>query len=340
MAKYMFDAGRWTPAESWRTIRTARADPPERFASVLKGERMVIFQTALEQAQQQFTAATSVGYESRPLNLFYGISQAGRALAAASPELYARHPDEKNRRWQSSSHGLEFTPSGSLGDFWKQVMSVKPSKGDTFSRTSAALSSPYEDVGTVELGSLATQFPQFLMEWRSFGGWPHALSDGDSSRLTGSPPHFVLREFKGDPTVEAIRSYTSPYPALRDLTIRVDDVGIPLLDSSGDVSVLVEDELIEGREYRKHLRASASYLGSRYVLPAAGRSHRALHPLMSWWLVLYSFSMLARYHPKEWTEALTLTASPVASQVEFLLDVAVTTVPEMLARELWDEPAG
>lgn len=39
---------------------------------------------ALEQAEQMFHAAHSVGPATSPLLLFYGLSQAGRAVAAAA----------------------------------------------------------------------------------------------------------------------------------------------------------------------------------------------------------------------------------------------------------------
>ncbi|MGH3799867.1 MAG: YaaC family protein [Pseudonocardiaceae bacterium] len=44
--------------------------------------RVDTFRSALEQAEQQFRAAASVDYDSRALNLYYGVSQAGRAVAA------------------------------------------------------------------------------------------------------------------------------------------------------------------------------------------------------------------------------------------------------------------
>ena len=50
-------------------------------------QRRLLFSAALEQSEQQFLAARAVGVQSRPLNLLYGLSQAGRAVAAAlTPE--------------------------------------------------------------------------------------------------------------------------------------------------------------------------------------------------------------------------------------------------------------
>ncbi|MFD9586660.1 YaaC family protein [Streptomyces sp. NPDC059980] len=43
------------------------------------------FSAALAQSEQLFTAAASVGPASRLLVLFYGLSQAGRAIATCAP---------------------------------------------------------------------------------------------------------------------------------------------------------------------------------------------------------------------------------------------------------------
>src|SRR5206468_1787842 len=88
--------------ESWRMIRAFRARPPDRLKRTLSGRRGSVFHAGLEQAQQQFAAAAAVGYESRPLNLFYGLAQAGRALAALSPRVCGK------AAWEGDQHGLHF----------------------------------------------------------------------------------------------------------------------------------------------------------------------------------------------------------------------------------------
>lgn len=54
---------------TWRALRALRHRPPGRAA---RGRRPEVFSAALEQAQQLFNAATLVGYESKPILLFYG----------------------------------------------------------------------------------------------------------------------------------------------------------------------------------------------------------------------------------------------------------------------------
>ena len=45
--------------------------------------RLHVFQAALTQAEELWEAASAVGAASRPLPLFYCLSQAGRAICAA-----------------------------------------------------------------------------------------------------------------------------------------------------------------------------------------------------------------------------------------------------------------
>ena len=81
-----WDLSLYTRSESWRRVRSLRAQPP---IGVLD-DRRLIFAAALEQAEQQFLAAAAIGVQSRPLNLFYGLSQAGRASQQLWRPLMAR----------------------------------------------------------------------------------------------------------------------------------------------------------------------------------------------------------------------------------------------------------
>lgn len=64
---------------AWQRIRLLRARAPGRVSD----ERMGVFASALEQSEQLMRAARDVGPAACPLPLFYALSQAGRAIAAA-----------------------------------------------------------------------------------------------------------------------------------------------------------------------------------------------------------------------------------------------------------------
>jgi len=100
MVPTYFDIGLRGSAESWRALRRRRAAQP-----VPAGDtdpdgddvRAETFRSSLEQAEQQFAAAAVVGYDSRALNLFYGLSQAERAIAAVAP----------GGQWELRGHGIK-----------------------------------------------------------------------------------------------------------------------------------------------------------------------------------------------------------------------------------------
>ena len=82
---------------SWRAIQALRAAPTGMAGR--DRQRRRIFTAALIQAEELAVAASAVTYAVRPLLLFYSLSQAGRAIAAAHLKAKA----------ELSGHGLSFT---------------------------------------------------------------------------------------------------------------------------------------------------------------------------------------------------------------------------------------
>ena len=72
-------------AMAWRHLRGLRAKPPG--AAARNPERRDTFTASLEQAEQLFSAAEGAGVMTKPLQLYYGLSQAGRAIASVAPML-------------------------------------------------------------------------------------------------------------------------------------------------------------------------------------------------------------------------------------------------------------
>lgn len=68
-----------------------------------------------------------------------------------------------------------------------------------------------------------------------------------------------------------------------------------------------------------------------YLVPAVGSNTQPMHPLMTWWAVLYTFSMLARYQPAEWANCIDVDRSTYAVPVERLLEDALAAVPRLIA---------
>lgn len=293
---------------------------------------------ALEQAQQQFAAAELIGYESRPLNLFYGLSQAGRAIAAGS-RLLGRGTEQQ---WQASGHGLKYdigVPSGVLAT----PITQDPGSRDLFSRVSVAIDSPL-DFKAIDFGAAMNQLLDYTMAFQEPSEFARPITDVHvySAQDAMYPLEVEIRVpglTNGDETkAEEVRAIFEPYPALRDLEVAVDDKGnVRWSHNEGCCFVIVPStDQLKNRDGHggAEFEGADYYRGTAILLPRAGDSDRALRPLMSWWCVLYALSMLARYAPSKWTETLSLADSRIASRIEFLLDEAIDAVPGLLWEEL------
>ena len=99
----------------------------------------------MAQFEEQFRAAEVVTSATRPLNLYYGLAQAGMAIAAAHA------PDP----WSFSRHGLHLVDRrAEFAD-----MQVGPQGDGGFQRIAAATGSP-GITGPVSLGALWASLPQ------------------------------------------------------------------------------------------------------------------------------------------------------------------------------------
>ncbi|MFI7401648.1 YaaC family protein [Streptomyces sp. NPDC049541] len=77
---------------------------------------------------------------------------------------------------------------------------------------------------------------------------------------------------------------------------------------------------------------------NRYLRPAFEPTKAPPRPLMTWWLLLDSFSTLARYQPRKWSEALDIDKSPGAAALEYALDIALGVSPHLVLEELDRKP--
>jgi hypothetical protein len=90
----------------WNQLRMLRADPPTAVRKL--NDRRKTFAAGLEQGEQLWKAAESMAAEARPIVLFYGLSQVGRAIVAAL------HPNHTGWRYETS-HGLTFELNAPAG---------------------------------------------------------------------------------------------------------------------------------------------------------------------------------------------------------------------------------
>ena len=99
---------------------------------------------------------------------------------------------------------------------------------------------------------------------------------------------------------------------------------------------VAEEGVSASAEQRQEFIRSITLLydRGRYFFPAIGDSDRPVHPLMAWWAVLHSLSMLARYQPAEWSAQIDVDRSQYAVVLEVLLREALAVVPVLIAESI------
>ncbi len=332
---------------AWERLRASRWDPPG--ATCQSEERRRTYVFALEQAEQMFRAAEGVGPGTRPLLVFYGLSQAGRAIAAAASSI------RTGCGWQLEGHGIH---TQKLRDPLAEIRVISDSAASkgSFVRLSELLGSPlWAKSVPVTLGSLWDLLPGNRI-------WP--LRDEDESRRTPlwvehrdlfSEPHpmvsvpvvyFPPWVVNSPQPHRSLAEYLASFPEARDFQSIVQVRGELSFQSHPDGwGELVMNWLLPGgrpgslAERLDFVRAmTRPYAGSLYFFPAQGDADRSLHPLMAWWAVLHVLSMLARYQPAEWSAHISVDSSRHAVPLERLLREAIGIVPRLIAEAI-DEVA-
>lgn len=326
-----FDIGVRDSAAAWRALRGRRAAPPVPAGS--RHARAATFRSALEQAEQQFRAAATVGYDSRSLNLFYGLSQAGRAVAAAASVL-------GNGEWALLGHGLTNPNLASFGGGITSVV-VKTAGRDnsSFVRLSEVLNSPTS--GQPTLGELWPLMWETTVHARLGQVLYQPLHVHPGGREGNRGRIMVPAEVQLQPVMLAVGETERPrlpeflerYPALSGWELQQapelgSQPGWPIPANGFYVDCeLTASEVDAGHTLQERLTL---YRGNTMAFPTIAREKGTRHPLMAWWGVLYTLSMLTRYHPAEWTKLIDVNQSAQATALEFVLDTALTAVPDLL----------
>ena len=278
-------------------------------------------------------AAASVGYAARPLPLYYAMSQAGRAIAAA-------HADQP---WKLKGHGLRHESGHSI---FQSVITLEPDCTDLFSHVCGAVS---QDLLTesVELGALWASLPEFWGIELRRERWPRALRvmppslDFAANRLRNAAAPAVIcglpdRIFEGvsDKDLPAVlEKELAQYPGAQGWEPSAE---VPHADEWGrhaNVRWNADSSWLRGVVLDQHA-PEYRVREQRWLRPVLNESNDVLGPLMTWWALLYGLSMLARYDPAPWTEALRADKSRDAVPLEIAMDEALEAVPHLVLEAL------
>ena len=315
-----------TSDESWRALRRRRANQPFPSGVADADARCQVFQTALEQAEQQFRAAASTGYESRALNLFYGLSQAGRAIAAVL------HPVTNSFEWCLRGHGLRLEQASRAGAEW-DLLKLEETTADrsSFYKLSQLLGSPA--VANLPLSTYWQRIPEPAVQAHTPQGstavpllvrmeQPLPFGRGLRAFCSFSLP----QDIASLPSTERppLRQWLGRYPGLSTW-----ETHGGMADAWPDLNVRLSKDITQAAastsasnfaRYRSHLVA----------IPRVHGEAGARHPLMLWWATLFGLSVLTRYEPVLWSQAINVDSSAAASTIEVLLDAALDAVPELI----------
>jgi YaaC-like Protein len=190
--------------EQWRRVRRRRAEPP-----ALAGQaedRKQVFQSALSQAEELWDAAAVAGPASRPLPLFYCISQAGRAVCAAWT---------REERWRPRAHGLR-----------RRESNAQMPEARVFDYAAAVTRQPLGSYAMVASATASPTFSGFATVaelWASLPGWPTPDS------IFGDRPRCLTLEPIRAPGDERslLQRLTAPaYAAVHPLRMAVEELPI------------------------------------------------------------------------------------------------------------------
>jgi len=314
--------------EQWRGVRHQRSDPPA--LAGRDADRKEVFQSALAQAEELWDAAAVAGPASRPLPLFYCVSQAGRAVCAAWTTA-----DE----WRPRYHGLKrresraTAPEDRVLDYAAAV-------------TSQALAI-YAMVAEATGSSSFEGFATVADLWTSLPGWP-TPNDlfGENRprcltlepvRLQGDPRPLVEQLVR--PTHVALRSAAkldvdelpAVYPTMTG--IQQDGTRTNVFGGHDPLYTFIGDDGRPVPLYEIGERAPGSRVlsGDLIVRPHVG--DMAIGPpsdFLTLWALLFCLSELARYYPDTWVQALNPDCSHAAVTLEHGLDLALERTPSLI----------
>jgi hypothetical protein len=328
----------------WNLIRETRSARPGKAHD--DAARAAVYGSALQQFEELMRAAAAVGYASSPLPLFYAVSQAGRAIAAA----WADDP------WRPTSHGLKHQLAGSpLRSTVRPDPVAKPGKIDSFSCICAATGQG-KLTDRVELGALWASLPDLRGQelrderWRRPLAVTRPAEDPRTAALMRSLVQATIRgvpdgAFEGKSDQErdqALEAELSHYPStegwrpLRPQGLRLERPGhdgwdVEVIWEAESASIGARDLEFESHAFQHRIRREW------WLRPDVNESGDYLWPLMTWWALSYGLSMLARYHPAEWTSALRVDESPETVPLEAALDAALDAVPHFVLEALYGQ---
>ena len=322
----------------WFALRGRRASLADRSKVGETAARRQTFAAAMAQFEEQITAAKIVTPATRPLNLYYGLVQAGMAVAAAHA------PDP----WGFSSHGLKLVdPLVDLpgiqvrleGDgAFQRVASATGSASITAPVSVGALWTSLPDLAEVPLSGQGQRPPLDLMPQDPAVNTPRATVFPPGEMLTAGPDlpaqfYKIIAHYPG-----AVGGMVPAEPGSIQAPPREGNRWAVTLEWPPSPPREMSSEEIE--EFFDGIAPEYRYHGERFLRPSVEADGTLPpSPLMTWWLLLYSFSIIARYQPRKWAALLDLDKSEHAVNIQYALEAALSALPHLVLDALDGRPS-
>jgi hypothetical protein len=299
----------------------------------------------LIQFEEQMTAASVVTHATRPINLYYAMTQAGLAISAVrTPGTYS-----------FTSHGIKVVHAGAeLPEIVVQRDTEKQAGG--YQMVSGAVGSELIESGVSVLGLWSilpeltetmafpdSKHPECLplspdepSAWRSNRNDVSEIKPPSGSIFIYAPPRAdqvtnewladLLKNYPGTTGCYLLKQPREHDPKFARMAI---DVCWPSPEPTRN---LTEQEI---SDFFDTIAPLYRYRSDRYLRPSIDPSGKSPpSPFMSWWLLLYTFSMLARYQPVKWVKLLDLDKSKYAAVLQYTLQQAQISLPRLVVEAL------
>ncbi|HEX6758634.1 MAG TPA: hypothetical protein VF086_09540 [Propionibacteriaceae bacterium] len=292
----------------------------------------------MEQAEQLFSGAASADYVIKPILIFYGFSQACRAMAASSSAL-------DHETFRPRSHGLEVTAQPAVLADLKVAPRHEASTSMLATLQTMLGSTPWSEPLT--LGQLWSANPDLAEVPLPDCAAPEALRIG-INQISSDPAiplqvrisQLSRRLLTGTDESDVQQLLSTTYPIVADtLPPNPPQFGgkpPPTIDGD-DVKVNVLRSLpLDGRDLTQVIEQRTMWRDSQsWLIPRLGGTVGPPHLLVVWWALLFALSMRARYDPERWTRDLDPDQSASSAVVlETMLDMSMGICPELLVETM------
>ncbi|WUA73653.1 hypothetical protein OG387_19170 [Streptomyces longwoodensis] len=273
--------------------------------------------------------------------LFYGLSQAGRAIAACAPVAADKyrlngHGIVTAQMDQSDLGSVTVKDKGTAGT--QSFTQIAEILGSRSLPDEARLADVWTSILEVSLWPLqSTRHPQLSVSRET-----HQVDASTLQVMVSGLPGNLQDHASPQDREQAVRAWLANYPSLAGYRFRsigaIPDGGPESWDSmQGTIGCRLIWDGVSGEEgAKRRFEDIAPWQGrslsdsTRVIHARFGGDDRVLHPLLAWWAVLYALSMLARYQPGQWTAQIDVNRSKDAVAIEYLLDSALAAVPELI----------